>query len=319
MTERYSSYFEVNLDARPDVKYEVVHQKGNGDQIIARLLAFGAIKEEDTQRAAAMFKYVFDNEWPECALCANCDSHFTEAGESPHRIPAKEALLRNKLNSQEYQDKNGYIPLEVTTSHLVLPTCKTPNCQRQMEHFHDLEAVMAKFKKRLLEGGRGFISELFIRPNSNAAARLFGSSIADFGPLGEIVKSEWRPYAYMKNPPEGLKMPDIALIVDTLRDKVDGTINADSEVLINSGISILPQFRGRGYGARMELNILNNIPREERENVFLAEVIENDAGFKLAAAAGGVVIPGALSHNRSLMGAKIAGAAALERKLMLGM
>ncbi len=146
----------------------------NGGRFQFESLSNTDVTPQTIRDLSDMFRFTFNNSFPEYAICQGCDQR--QPAWSVFGLP-----------------EGTEVPLVVLDQLTQLPCC--PGCAEPMELFHDPQATETKLAKKFQNPG--LISLIRDHETQQIEAFTFGYEAS----LREIFEQEWRdPYAYSRVP-----------------------------------------------------------------------------------------------------------------------
>lgn len=254
---------------------------GGNKQFYPEVFGPEELSTELLEEIADDFRYMFNNAWPDYAVCIDCDQNNSQG----MRISALEAYPGSE------QDENGYIPLSVMDEFPRTPVC--PCCNQPMQILNDRQKMRTNITTKLSSGG--YVSLFRYTDNDRLAGFAFGY----FG-LKKGFEYEWHnPYLYMAT-----DQPDYERNFDQFKTKLgDGlgiNLPDDSFFVLNS-VALDRRLRGgKGVFLSLFINLLNRIPNKGDVKI-ISEVMREGGAMNLFRKGGGVAIEGCLGQGHTIL------------------
>jgi hypothetical protein len=202
------------------------------------------LTEQLLQEITDFYRYIFNNSFPEYAVCMECDE----------QISARDAF-----------HSRDYVPLDKIDDVSNLPNCQF--CGEEMSFFIDaaqtLENLKEKFKKDAL------ISIL----REKNTEKMVGIAFGYFDTLKNVVQKEWgNPYNYMERENQPLSkyisvedfICDISLAIKEAG--IDDNIEEEEIIFAWNCAALDDSLFGKGYLSHLMKQFFTSIPNKDRFN-----------------------------------------------------
>ena len=282
----------------PESKTEVVSESGDAlstkltreaskdvlnSKYISELIGPDAMTEETVQRVTDFFRYIFNNEWPDYAVCPPCDSTLPGGA----RMSAKEAYKTDQP-----------VPLATMDTNPVLPDCT--NCGSQMQIFHDPGKLRALLEKKLMK--EGYVS--FINDPESGDTKGFAYGYGTT--LEEAFHGEWgNAYGYMANPDPAYDR-DLGKLLECLNGTIKDThFTPEMEIFLWNCVGITPVAQGGANYIQVMRGLFNQLPPEKRDQRIVAEVLIDSPAHIHFNTTGAIDIPGFMDNGGTIIVFKV--------------
>lgn len=245
----------------------------------SEVLSSAELTDEKIDEITDFFRLIFNNDWPELAVCTDCDSKLPQG----MRKSAKEVF-----GAEEH------VPLTQMDSMKEMPCC--PECTKPMAIFHDPQKTRANLAEKL--SNDGYVSLLRSGEHDKIAGFVFGYGTT----LEREFSLEWaNAYEYMaKQDPKYDRSLDE--LVKKLGEHVpDRNLGPDSQVFAWNCVAIGPEARGMRHFATVMGNFFNSLPPEKRELSVVGEVLRKSPAHSIFRKLGGIDVPGYLEGDDTII------------------
>ena len=202
------------------------------------------LTEQLLQEITDFYRYVFNNSFPEYAVCVECD---------------KQMSAREAFHSQ------AYISLDQIDDVSNLPNC--PFCKEQMSFFIDAEKTRENLKEKFKKNA--FITLL----KEKNTEKIMGVAFGYFDTFKNVVQKEWgNPYNYMKREKQPLSK-DVSM-KDFIRESslainrvgIDEKIDEEERIFAWNCAALDDSLFGKGYLSHLMKQFFASIPNKDRFN-----------------------------------------------------
>lgn len=200
--------------------------------------------EEFLQEITDFYRYIFNNSFPEYAVCIECDE----------QISARDAF-----------HSNDYVPLDQIDDVSNLPNCQS--CGDEMSFFIDAEQTLENLKEKFKKDA--LISIL----REKNTEKIVGVAFGYFDTLKNVVQKEWEnPYNYMKRENQPLSknismedfIHDISFAVK--EGGIDDNIDEEERIFAWNCAALDDSLFGKGYLSYLMKQFFTSIPNKDRFN-----------------------------------------------------
>jgi len=241
---------------------------------------------EKMREISDFFRLIFNNYWPEFAVCPPCDNKRPEG----MRISAFDV----------YGKQDQPIPLNVLDADPHMPDC--PCCSGKMKIFHDPRITHENIKGKL--GKDGYVS-LLRDPDSNGINSFaFGYGCT----LEEEFQYEWRnPYHYMADPTKEYDRSFENLITCLNKAFPEENFKPDSKVFCWNCIAAMPSARSSGLASvnRLLQSFFRQIPAEKHGLFIVGEAEKNSNAANIFSRLGAKEVPGVFEKEKIMVAGKV--------------
>lgn len=253
------------LAARPPLRSEV--------------LTSAELTPQRVQEISDFFRLIFNNDWPEYAICTDCDS------KSPGGM---------RKSAKEVFGREDHVPLTEMDANSQMPCC--PGCSQKMQTFHDPERTRANLAEKLRSDAT--VSLLRSADQDKIAGFVFGYGTS----LEREFGLEWaNAYEYMaqQDPRHNRSLDQLVQLLG--QHVPDRKLTPESQVYAWNCVAIGPEARGQKNFATMMGAFFNSLPPEKRDLSVVGEVLRGSAAHSIFHRLGGIDVPGYLEGDDTII------------------
>jgi hypothetical protein len=286
MNEKAAEKRETGIDAENELPIRTSRKAAKdtlNSKFISETIGHDAMSEETVQRVTDFFRYIFNNEWPDYAVCPPCDSQLPGGA----RMSAKEAYK-----------SDDPVPLAIMDSNPILPNCS--HCGSQMQIFHNPGKLRSLLNKKLMKDG--YVS--FINDPESGETKGFAYGYGTT--LEEAFHGEWgNAYGYMADPDPAYDR-DLTHLLECLNGTIKDThFTPEMEIFLWNCVGITPAAQGGANYIQVMRGLFNQLPPEKRNLRIVAEVLIDSPAHIHFNTTGAIDVPGFLKGDGTIIVFKV--------------
>ncbi len=184
----------------------------------------GEISEELIFEVSNYFRYIFNNEWPDFAVCTSCDNEKNEG---------------MRMSIMEVLNLEDPLSLEEIDIGIDMPNC--PCCNKVMKVFHDPEVTLENIDNKLVPNGH---VSLLKNPKQEISGMTYGYKTT----LRGAFASEWsHPHLYINEEDKDISFErSFEDFFELFKDKLpDSGLHPEMDVLVWNCVALSRSARGK--------------------------------------------------------------------------